>query len=83
MIRDVGRAVEACSRFDSTSEASTETRPATSEISYSVIDRDFAGEESSLIRQQIDMVDSAGRPFDRDVHLYAITRVADLVAITC
>ncbi|MGI5150958.1 hypothetical protein ACQEVC_32135 [Plantactinospora sp. CA-294935] len=83
VMTDVTRTVSACAVYRTTTEYSSPTRPAEAERSASVIDRNFAGEESLMVRTQIDHRETAtGEVFDRQVVLAAVVRVADLVAVT-
>lgn len=81
VMTDVERVVEACSLFENyESEFTTEERPTTAERAYDILDRDFAGDESLLVRLQIDVFDQTGTPIDRSVVVHGVVRVGDLVA---
>jgi hypothetical protein len=83
VMTDVTRTVSACAVYRTATEYSSPSRPAEAERSASVIDRNFAGDESLMVRTQIDHRETAtGEVFDRQVVLAAVVRVADLVAIT-
>jgi hypothetical protein len=83
VMTDIGRIVDACSLFETDGgEFSTENRPATTEHSFADLDEGFAGDESLLVRHQMDTSETGGAAFDRGVIVYAVVRVGDLIAIT-
>jgi hypothetical protein len=84
VMSDVRKAVAACTRstFDS-GEASTPSRPAWVTHQWSVLDRDFAGDESLLLRHEVLAREKAtGEQLgDHLVTLFAVVRVRDLVTV--
>ena len=74
--------VEKCSRYTGPSEASLPDRPAMAEHDWTVLDRDFAGDESMLVRHDVRAVETAtGQTLNSTRELYAVIRVRDLVAV--
>lgn len=83
VVADARRVVAACPQFTTDSEASTEQHPAYAVHRWVLVDNDFAGDESLLLRQGVTHVERATDQElgDPSLDLYAVVRVGDLVAV--
>lgn len=81
---DARRVVQACSQFDTATEASTESRPSHAVATFTVLENGFTGDESLLIRQRFEVhVDATGEhlpEYDLAVTI-ALVRRGNVIAV--
>jgi hypothetical protein len=82
VMTDARRVVQACARYTTSTEASSELHPAHAIVDWTITGSDFAGDQSLLVRQRVTSVDDATGATVGDVLVesYATVRVGDLVA---
>ena len=84
VVLDIRRALTACGQYERAGgEASSPQRPAYTTFTWTIIDEDFAGDDSLLIRQRVEsFVTGTGQRIGESiVETYAVVRVGDVITI--
>ncbi|GAA1854842.1 hypothetical protein [Asanoa iriomotensis] len=82
VLADVDRVTAACKRWEyAGGEASTDERPTVVTTTYTVVAKNFAGEEARLVRKDVISRDQDGKVVHQGTLMTAIVRVEDLVGV--